>query len=148
MYEVATSELEKSEKVINEAIRKWLGVPRCVSTVALYGKRMLDLPMTSLVEEFKCGETSLEMTLSQSKDPAVKNTAQMVKTGKKWNPREAVQHAQGAIQYRDIIEQVQSGRAGFGLGLDSQLLSQGAVKTEAASCVWECWLIKNICLSV
>ena len=27
-----------------------------------------------------------------------------------------VQHAQGALQHRDIIGQVQSGRAGFGLG--------------------------------
>ena len=40
----------------------------------------------------------------------------MVKTGKKWNPQEAVQHAQGTLHHRDIIGQVQSGRAGFGLG--------------------------------
>ena len=66
-----------------------------------------------LVEEFKCAKTSLEMTLSQSKDLAVKNTAPTVKTGRKWNP---VQHAQGALQHKDIIGQVQSGRAGFGLG--------------------------------
>ena len=72
--------------------------------------------MTSLVEEFKCAKTSLEMTLSQSKDPAVKNTAPTVKTRKKWNPQEVVQHAQGTLQHRDIIGQVQSGRAGFGLG--------------------------------
>ena len=39
----------------------------------------------SFVEEFKCVKTSLEMTLSQSKDPVVKNTAPTIKTGKKWN---------------------------------------------------------------
>ena len=72
--------------------------------------------MTSLVEEFKRAESSLEMTLSQSKDPAVKNTASKVKTGKKWNPKEVVQHAQGTLQHRDIIGQVQSGRARFELG--------------------------------
>ena len=55
--------------------------------------------MTSLVEEFQCANTSLEMTLSQYKDPG-----------------EAVQHAQGALQHRDIIGHVQSGRVGFGLG--------------------------------
>ena len=43
--------------------------------------------MTSLVEEFKCAKTSLEMTLSQSKDRAVKNTPPNVKTGQKWNLR-------------------------------------------------------------
>ena len=34
--------------------------------------------MTSLVEEFKCAKTRLEMILSQSKDPAVKNFARTV----------------------------------------------------------------------
>ena len=47
-------------------------------TVALYGKGILDIPMNSLVEEFKCAKTSLEMNFSQSKDPEVKNTASMV----------------------------------------------------------------------
>ena len=60
--------------------------------------------------------TRLEMNLSPSKDPAGKNTAPTVKTVKKCNAREAVQHAQGALQQRDTIGQVQSGRAGFGLG--------------------------------
>ena len=65
-------------------------MPHCVSTGALYGKGLLELPMTSLVEEFyvcsKCAKTSLEMTFSQSKDAAVKNTDPMVRTGTKWNP--------------------------------------------------------------
>ena len=38
-----------------------------------------------------------------------------MKTEKEWNPREAVQHPH-ALQHRDIIGQVQSGRKGFGLG--------------------------------
>ena len=76
---------------MNKAVRKWLGVPRCRSMVALYGNKDLELPMTTLVELFKSDKTSLDMTLSQSKDPAVKNTAPVVKTGKKWNPQEVVQ---------------------------------------------------------
>ena len=39
----------------------------------------------------------------------------MVKTEKKWNPQEAVQDAQSALKHRDVIGQVQSGRAGFGI---------------------------------
>ena len=84
---------------------------------SLYGKGSLELPMTSLVEELKCAKISLEMTLTLSKDPAVKNTTPTVNTGRKWNPREAVQHAQGALQHRDIIGQIQSGIAGFGISL-------------------------------
>ena len=72
--------------------------------------------MTSLVEEFKCANTSLEMILCQCMDQAGKNTAPTMKTAKKLSPRKAVQHAEGAVQHRDIIGQVQSGRAGFGLG--------------------------------
>ena len=42
-----------------------LGCCSCsCSTVALYGKGILELPMTSLVEEFKCAKKSMEMTLS------------------------------------------------------------------------------------
>ena len=54
VYEVAISKVEKLEKVMNKTVRKWLGVPRYVSTVALYGKVILELPITSLVEKFKC----------------------------------------------------------------------------------------------
>ena len=52
----------------------------------------------------------------RSEGPVVKNPVLTVKTGKKWNPREVVQHAQGTLQHRDIIGQVQSGRVGFGFG--------------------------------
>ena len=58
----------------------------------------------------------MEITLSQSKEPGVKNTAPKVKAGEKWNPLEAVQYAQGTLHHRDIIWQAQNGRAGFRLG--------------------------------
>ena len=92
IYEVAISGVEKFERIMNKAVRKWLGVPRCLSTVDLHGKGILESAMTSL--EFKCAKKSLEM--SQSMDPAVKNTAPTVKARKKWNPQEVVQHAQGS----------------------------------------------------
>ena len=79
VYEVAISEVEKFVRIMNKAVRRWLGVPCCLSTIALYGKGILELPMTSLVEDIKC-VWILETTLSQSKDPAVKNT------GKTWIP--------------------------------------------------------------
>ena len=82
MYEVVISE------VINKEVRKWLWVPCCLSAVPLYEEGIL--PMTTLVEEFKCAKASLEMILSQSKDPVVKNTVRTVKSGKKWNLGEAV----------------------------------------------------------
>ena len=93
--------------VMNKAVRKWLGVTRCLYTVVFH----LDLPMTSLVEAFKYAKTSLDMTVTQSKDPVAKNTAPMVKTGKKWFNMHKAHY-----KHRDIFGQVESGRAGFGLG--------------------------------
>ena len=58
---------------MNKAVRKRLGVPRCLSTVSLNGNRILELPLTSSAEEFKCAKTSLEITFS--KKAGVKITA-------------------------------------------------------------------------
>ena len=47
--------------MINSFIRKWLGVPRCLSGAALYGKGILELPLSSLAEEFKFAKARLEL---------------------------------------------------------------------------------------
>ena len=46
--------------------------PRCPSSVALYGKGIVEWPISSLKEELKCAKVRLEMTLTQSKDPVVR----------------------------------------------------------------------------
>ena len=60
VYEVPVSKVEKLEWMINSFIRKWLGVPRCLSGAALYGKGILELPVSSLTEEFKCTKVRLD----------------------------------------------------------------------------------------
>ena len=96
-----------------KAVRKWLGMPLCLCTVALHGKGILELAMSRLVEDLNCAKRSLKMTYSQSKDPAVKSTAPSVNTGK-WNVN--MHRAQGTLQHRDITGHVQNGRAMFALG--------------------------------
>ena len=59
VYEVPLSKVERMEKIINYFVRKWLGVPRCLSIVALYGKGIVELPISSLTEEFKCAKVRL-----------------------------------------------------------------------------------------
>lgn len=77
VYEVPLSEVEKIEKMINSFVRKWLRVPRCLSSAAWYGKAILELPISNLTEEFKCslGQARLSMTLTQSKVPVLKLVA-------------------------------------------------------------------------
>ena len=71
LYEIPLSVAEKIERLVSFYIRKWLGVPRCLSTVALYGKGILQLPVSSLVEEFKCTKFRTELLLSGRKDVVV-----------------------------------------------------------------------------
>ena len=61
--------------MINSFVRKWLGVPRCLSSIALYGKGIVALPISSLTEELKCAKVRQEITLSRSKDRVVRRVA-------------------------------------------------------------------------
>ncbi len=72
--------------------------------------------MSSLEEEFKCTKVRLEMSLSESRDPCVAQTAPTLVTGKKWTPASATQQAKSALIHRDIVGNVQQGRGGLGLG--------------------------------
>ena len=116
LYEVPISKVEKLERVVSSYIRKWLGLPRCLSTIGLYGRGALELPISSLAEEYKCAKVRLEMTLLDSADPFVAQAAPILATGRKWKPAEATQQAKAALRHRDIVGQVQQGRSGLGAG--------------------------------
>ena len=67
------------------------------------------------MEGFKCTKARLDMTLAESQDAVIRTAAPHVVTGKKWTPSEAVQSAKSALLFKDVIGQVQQGRAGLGL---------------------------------
>jgi hypothetical protein len=115
LYEVPISTVEKMERGVTGYLKKWLGVPRCLTTIGLYGDGVLKLPLTSLTEEFKCVKTRLQMTLNESQDPVVSNNAPTLATGRKWRPGKAVQEATAALRHADIVGHVQQGRGGLGL---------------------------------
>ncbi len=68
MYDVTLSHANRLEQLVNVQVRKWLGLPRCLSNIGLYGYGALSLPISSLVEEYKCSKARLEMTLTESRD--------------------------------------------------------------------------------
>ena len=72
-------------------------------SVSLYGKRILGLPITSLVEEYNCRLKAC-------------SGAPVVKTRRKWNPREPAQRTQRALEHRYVVGQVQKVRTGLGSG--------------------------------
>ncbi|KAI7802564.1 hypothetical protein IRJ41_013735 [Triplophysa rosa] len=55
------------------------------------------------------------MTLTESEDAVIRTAAPRMVVGRKWTPSEAVQSSKSALQFRDVVGQVQHGTAGFGL---------------------------------
>lgn len=96
-------------------VRKWVGLPRCLTSIGLYGNGALSLPISRLMEECKCAKVRWDTLLKESRDTVVRYASPNLVTGRKWNPARAVQDAKSAIRHRDIVGQVHKGREGFGL---------------------------------
>ena len=116
MYEVAVSRVEMIEKKCRAYTRKWLGLPRCLNNAALYGKGIpLELPITSIMEEYTAGKVRTEMMLRYSKDQTIRDDPPDVRTGKRWQAEVKVDRAEEALKHKDIVGAVQTRRKGFGL---------------------------------
>ncbi|KAK0152038.1 hypothetical protein N1851_006609 [Merluccius polli] len=110
VYEVPTSTVEALEKSISQFLRKWLGLPRSLSSIALYGhSTKLHLPLSGLTEEFKRGVESRD-----SRDTKVAAAGILVKTGRKWHAQEAVTKAEVRLRHKTLVDSVATGRAGLG----------------------------------
>jgi len=115
VYDVAITHVEAMERQLNNYMKKWLGVPRSMTNIALHSSRTkLTLPVKSLVEEFKVAKVRSVMTLRDSKDPVVKNTQPAVKTGTKWVAEKAVEEVESRLKHKQIVGAVQVGRQGLG----------------------------------
>jgi len=115
VYEVPISTVEGFERRVSRFLRKWLGVPRSLSSTALYGKNnMLKLPFSSLNEEFKVSRTREVLQYRESCDPKVSQAGIEVWTGRKWKAAEAVEVAESRLLHRTLVGTVARGRAGLG----------------------------------
>ena len=72
IYEFTSSSVEQLEKRINSRLRRWLGLPKCLSSTALYGEsNALQLPFKSIVEEYQVAKMRTSIQFMFSKDPRV-----------------------------------------------------------------------------
>ncbi|KAJ8390061.1 hypothetical protein AAFF_G00110750 [Aldrovandia affinis] len=76
VYEIPMTKVEKLERTVSSYIKKWLGLPRCLSNIGLYGHGALELPVSSLTEEYKCTKVRLNMTLTESQDGMIQRLPQ------------------------------------------------------------------------
>ena len=93
--------------MVNTHFRKWLGVPRNITSDALYssiGKQTI--PTTSLGEEFKVAKARMYMLVRDSKNPAVRADQPKVDSGRKWKVAEAVEEAESiGFGWRRLLRQ-------------------------------------------
>ena len=85
VYEIPVSFVEKLEMMVNRYIRRWLGVCRNLTNVALYSKKSVcPLPFSSLVTMYKTTKVNAHVQLVNSKHKEVVQNVSPSSTGRKW----------------------------------------------------------------
>ena len=115
VYEVPISTVERLERKMNTYLRRWLGVQRSFCSIGLYSTgSKLQLPVASVVEEYKATKTCDAMMLRDSQDVRVRQADIEVGTGRKWSASRALREAEDRLQHADIVGSVAKGRLGLG----------------------------------
>ncbi|XP_061772124.1 uncharacterized protein LOC133562186 [Nerophis ophidion] len=115
VYEVPISTVEGFEMRVSRFLRRWLGLPRSLSSIALYGhNNKLKLPISSLSEEFMVTRSRELLQYRESSDPKVAQAGIEVRTGRKWRAVEAVDVAEARLRQKVLVGTVAQGRSGLG----------------------------------
>ena len=119
IYEVTVSFIEALQIKQNVYARKWLGLPKCTSDVALYSNNVpCPLPFKSLVTLFKETKVGSFLQLQSSKDDQVTSTLRSHNTGLKWTVGDAIERAEMRVEEKKIIGIKRGGTVGDALGQD------------------------------
>ncbi|KAL4008901.1 hypothetical protein ACER0C_002753 [Sarotherodon galilaeus] len=115
VYTVPITTVESLERKISGFLRKWLGLPRSLTSAALYGaSNSLQLPFSGLTEEFKVARTREALQYRDSKDCKVASTGIEVRTGRKWKAEKAVEVAESRLRQKTLVGVLATGGAGLG----------------------------------
>ncbi len=137
MSEIPSSAVSKMDGLANSFIRKWLGLPRCLSEVGLFGRNTLQLPLRSISLGYKQEKARLVLELRESTDQLVRAAGTQMRTGRKWKAQEEVDVAIGRLKHREVVGRVQEGRAGLGRGETPLFWSKASKEDQRAMVVAE-----------
>ena len=90
IYDVPLSTAEVLERTISIYLRRWLNVPRSLSSIGLYSTGYWLLPLPSLVEKYKVAKVRQVVKLRDSNDKYVSGAGIKPRSGRKWQVEEAV----------------------------------------------------------
>ena len=146
MYEIAISRVERIQQYSNKYLRKWLGAPPCFSKVGLYtNSGNLQLPISSLVEEFKIGKVRLHMTMKDSADEIIRKAYPEIKSVTKWSAVKTAQEVECSLRIKDIIGFTQTNPKGKRDMVSEEVRMfeeeqrKASAVTQAKQCAWTKW---------
>ena len=115
LYDIPLSWVQKLEQTVSKHIRKWLGVSRNLTGVALYSRDVpCPLTLTSLSSLFKTTKVNAYLQLRQSGDEQVRAGASESNAGRAWLPSDAAKRAESRLWQDELVGVVPVGRSGFG----------------------------------
>jgi hypothetical protein len=115
LYEIPMTVIEGMERKVNKYLRRWLGIPPSFTSIGLFIRSgQLQLPISSLVEEYKVAKCRAVLTFRESEDDRVRGAGVKTRAGRKWEAERSVAEAESMLKLRDVIGNPCVGRQGLG----------------------------------
>lgn len=103
------------ERLTTKFLRRWLAIPQCFRSVGLYSVgTKLQLPLSSLVEEYKVTKVRQYLTLRDCKDEKMRGARVNLEADRKWSVQDTVLEAELRLKQANIVGNVAVERLGLG----------------------------------
>lgn len=113
--EVPMTAVEGIERRVNKNLHRWLGILPSFTAVGLFIRSgQLQLPLSSVVEEFKVAKCRALMMYKGSNDEKVRGAGVTTRSGRKWAADTSLAQAEGMLKLKDIIGNPCIGRQELG----------------------------------
>ena len=116
IYNIPESRVEEIQGLITACLKKWLGLPKSLSTACMYTRSgRLQLPYSELTEEVKAAKARIYTTFEESNDPCVRGAELKVDGGRKADTARSVTEAKTRLRMKEIVGIPNKGKEGLGL---------------------------------
>ena len=116
IYNVPLTTVESLQTKITASLKKWLKLPKSLSSACLYSRSTkLKLPYSSLTEDFKAAKARNLVTFQESQDVCIKNAGIVVDAGRKANTPAEVDEAKSRLRVHELVGVPNKGKEGLGM---------------------------------
>ena len=116
IYNVPASRIEGMQRRITAVLKKWMGIPKNLSTDCMYSRTTkLRLPFTALTEEVKVSKVRNLVTFQESSDPCIRGAEIEVDAGRKVNTGKEIVEAKSRLRMQEVTGIPNRGREGLGM---------------------------------